>query len=1662
MITLGPAVSEGLSLSVTSLSFLGSGTDAITVGAVLNVEPPGGLVPPVVAVSGNTITVKATSATALDGKMPLGAIAILPGSAFRGGTVTFTSAILTMGETIETLELNQVVTLTSAQTDVPIVQRPPVPVTVTDSRALIEWGTNKPSTSTVLYGTSATDLSQQATSSTLTVNHRVLLEGLSLGTRYFLQVQSADAQGRTSDAFPSRPFLIVTRSEPDTKPPRIIKGPVTFSITTNSAEIVLNTDEAAKVDVSYGTAADALTQTESRTSTDLAHHILLEGLDSGETYFYKVKVTDLNANNTETPAAKSFITRSSADTKGPVILGRPTVIGRTRDAAVIAWRTNESATGALRYGTDKDTPADSVTADNADLEHRLAITNLLTDTTYYYSVRVSDASGNTTTTPEFIFTTRSTQDSEAPRIVRRPIVPRVSNTDALIRWKTNEPATSIVRYGTTTDIFDDTDDTSGITITSPDFNVKHQVQLTNLTPETTYYFSVSSSDLAGNGPTTSETQLSFTTRSKADTRPPVIFSRPVALGIGKNSAIVAWGADEPHSAVISYRVKAAAKQAGDEVFTDLLEDIVFERKHAVTLSDLAAGETYEYQVETVDGAGNSNLSKVHAFTTRSGDDTKAPSIVRGPGARNITSTSATIDWRTDEPSDSKVSHGTTTAYGETIEDPAPLIKHSITITDLTPNTVYHYAVGSADQSGNVVTTLATGTTLGLSSDHTFRTLSTTQEVAPVFLEGPIVEFTDALAIVKWTTDQLSTSRVAIGVDPTSSDAAEDGAEIFGTASQRIYESNDLDIDHSVTVTGLSAGKAYKFRASSTHASGITANHDDPRSAKFQPPGGFGSFTTSTESDTQFPVITQGPTVVASTASTLTIEWQTDESGNSQVSFGTSSDSLTSAEIEGTNVTAHQMVLTKLAAGATYAYKIGSTDATGNGVTESDVAYGTTPSSIDLTAPVISTAPAVIYQTDRTATISWVTNEAADAEISFGTSQTALDEVRSLPDLDTEHTITLTNLTAGTTYYYKAASTDQSNNGPVSSSILEFTTESSPDNTSPTITNVSVAPGDKTATVAWTTNEVSDSAVNFGPSGGSLDFTTGSATDVTAHSVTLTNLTPGTTYSYLVESIDRSGNGPAQSATATFDTYAEGAVPPPATPAKPTATPGNSTVKVVWSVTDATGITGYVVERAVSAGSFATISTLGSETAYVDATVENGLAYQYRITSLGAQQAKGTASEASAEVTPAADQGPDAPTLSLIQGSQLTPTFVVDNPTDASLSFTFHLSSDADFSDALAVDAGVQQGDGLGPADSGLNATAWTVNRTLTNGSTYYYRIKASDGTFDSPYTTDSFTVDTSKPDYPGDFTGDYSVNFVDFLEILKTYSKASGDDGYNATADLTNDGQVNFLDFLQFLKVFSKQYVQGEGSSKLVSRPALVYGVDADARLQLLSRPVSSQSGDIYEVDATISNVVDLKGFGLRVSYDPGKLLFVSATDGQDNLLEGDGRTAELFSTLTHDPAKGEIFLANAVSVGDPAEGEGLIARMRFRLLTDNPQGDLVRIAEGLLIDGKYNVNLAQNLGDRLSLVPDRFALEQNYPNPFNPETLIRYAVPDKGRVTLKIYNVLGQEVFTLVDQNQVAGYYAVRWNGRDRADRTVASGVYLYRLQAEGFAQVHKMLLLK
>lgn len=108
-----------------------------------------------------------------------------------------------------------------------------------------------------------------------------------------------------------------------------------------------------------------------------------------------------------------------------------------------------------------------------------------------------------------------------------------------------------------------------------------------------------------------------------------------------------------------------------------------------------------------------------------------------------------------------------------------------------------------------------------------------------------------------------------------------------------------------------------------------------------------------------------------------------------------------------------------------------------------------------------------------------------------------------------------------------------------------------------------------------------------------------------------------------------------------------------------------------------------------------------------------------------------------------------------------------------------------------------------------------------------------------------------------------------------------------------------------------------------------------------------------------------------------------------------------------------------------------------------------------------YRPDLVTGVEHEIPL-PDQFTLHQNYPNPFNPTTTIKFDLPKTERVTLKIYNILSQEIRTLVDETMAAGNHQMIWDGKNDKQQMVSSGVYIYHLKAGEFSASHKMVFLQ
>ncbi|MFZ1682944.1 MAG: T9SS type A sorting domain-containing protein [Candidatus Zixiibacteriota bacterium] len=99
---------------------------------------------------------------------------------------------------------------------------------------------------------------------------------------------------------------------------------------------------------------------------------------------------------------------------------------------------------------------------------------------------------------------------------------------------------------------------------------------------------------------------------------------------------------------------------------------------------------------------------------------------------------------------------------------------------------------------------------------------------------------------------------------------------------------------------------------------------------------------------------------------------------------------------------------------------------------------------------------------------------------------------------------------------------------------------------------------------------------------------------------------------------------------------------------------------------------------------------------------------------------------------------------------------------------------------------------------------------------------------------------------------------------------------------------------------------------------------------------------------------------------------------------------------------------------------------------------------------------------DRDKGLPNSFSVSQNYPNPFNPTTTIEFDVPAKSQVNLTVYNVLGQKVKTLVNQEMAAGKFKTEWDGRSESGAQISSGIYFYKFEAGSYVMTKKMVMLK
>ena len=354
----------------------------------------------------------------------------------------------------------------------------------------------------------------------------------------------------------------------------------------------------------------------------------------------------------------------------------------------------------------------------------------------------------------------------------------------------------------------------------------------------------------------------------------------------------------------------------------------------------------------------------------------------------------------------------------------------------------------------------------------------------------------------------------------------------------------------------------------------------------------------------------------------------------------------------------------------------------------------------------------------------------------------------------------------------------------------------------------------------------------------------------------------------------------------------------------------------------------------------------------------------------------------------------------------------------------------------------RNGEVVGSALGGSTSYSDLVADGPTN---YTYMVRAVDGNVLHQVYTDQNLALASDNIRVADFTSDDYVNISDFGLFGENYLRASTHVEWDPLFDLEPDNIVNISDF----GIFGENYLKGTPPAGKLAE-ALNAGINVDAAMVLNgSRSDAAGSGTDYVVEVSLQSITELRAFDFTLQYDPEKVELQSIDGLSDKL------------SIVRSDKPGELLVAKAFTEDEVFDGT---IRLSFNS-TGTAGNSMMRLISGNLADEGFLANMVDeaNLGVyRVEALPTVYALEQNFPNPFNPNTTIKYAIPNAAHVELTIINLSGQVVRTLVNDDLRANFYSVVWDGRNNRGEEVASGMYFYRIQADKFSAIKKLMLIK
>ncbi len=796
-----------------------------------------------------------------------------------------------------------------------------------------------------------TNYSLYMTISSITTNY-YLDQGLASTTMYYYKVKTVDTTGDASQ------FSSVVNDTPDGKggtnnvPPTIsgVILPTGDNLQNTWAKITWTTDTLSNSTVEYGTSTGNYTSSTTVDSMVTSHSVVISGLTPNTAYYFKVDSADAAANEASSDnngAGYAFTTKG-----GPIISQVNVVPAET--GATIIWNTNIDSNSYVDYSTDSglSSPVEigsaslvggATSSSSTVFQHSVALSGLNYGTTYYFQVKSTDASSNTSIDANngnyYSFTTL--HDVIPPKIsnIETPII---SSNSAVITWQTDKLSTSQVAYG------DSTSTLTNITQVDPILTIYHIVTLSQLTANKAYYFTVSSQDAATNA-TTSDFQT-FTTpkegqvqvitvtntaastgqNSTPDTTPPVISQIKVS-STTSFTATISFETDKPTVGFIDYGTSTSYGLSGG--------DSAWSQSHTIQLNGLTMGTDYHFKLKAIDKSNNVGNSDDQKFTTQyfaeelnnlklktinnayqfqqeveNSIESVLPSLlppfIEKPEVADVTENSATIKWITNISSYSVVDYATDGDYNNAASSTASTtnpynneasdlttksVDHQITLTGLKSDTQYHFMVKS----------FSLPQVVGKGNDMTFVTL------APKVRANVTDIKVDSFRVI-WSTAEPANSIIEY--------------KNLSTGEINRQTDNNMETYHDMVISNLTPGTTYTVKVMGYNAKNNLMEAEN-------------EITVTTSRDTTPPKITDfkvDNALVPGTSDRIQtiVSWKTDKPSNSTVYYveGASpanGEFPNKVEVADSYVMSHDVILTDLKPGVIYQIKIISVDTSGN-------------------------------------------------------------------------------------------------------------------------------------------------------------------------------------------------------------------------------------------------------------------------------------------------------------------------------------------------------------------------------------------------------------------------------------------------------------------------------------------------------------------------------------------------------------------------------------------------------------------------------------------------------------------------------------------------------------------------------------------------------------